>query len=33
MNEIAPDLIHPVLKKSIRELLSECIDQLEVKRI
>lgn len=30
--EIAPDVIHPVLKKSIRELLNECPDELEVKK-
>ncbi len=29
--EIAPDVIHPVLKKSIRELLNDCPDELEVK--
>ena len=28
--EIAPDLIHPVFKKSIRKLLEECSDQLKV---
>lgn len=32
LNEIAPDHIHPVLKKTIRELLIECPDQLEVKK-
>ncbi len=31
--ELAPDLIHPVLKKSIRMLLSECPDQGEVTRV
>ncbi|CAN5255345.1 2-amino-4-hydroxy-6-hydroxymethyldihydropteridinediphosphokinase [soil metagenome] len=30
MNEIAPDLIHPVLKKTIRELLQLCKDPLDV---
>ena len=33
MNEIAPDLIHPVLHKSIRELLKECTDPLDVKKL
>ena len=31
--EIAADFIHPVLQKSIRELLDECPDQMKVKRI
>lgn len=30
--EIAPALIHPVLKKTIKELLDECPDHLEVKK-
>ena len=30
--EIAPDFIHPVLKKSINELLKECPDTLPVKK-
>ncbi|MGB3006218.1 MAG: 2-amino-4-hydroxy-6-hydroxymethyldihydropteridine diphosphokinase [Chitinophagaceae bacterium] len=30
--EIAPDFIHPVLKKSITELLKECPDTLPVKK-
>ena len=30
--EIAPDIIHPVLIKSISELLHECPDKLEVKK-
>jgi 2-amino-4-hydroxy-6-hydroxymethyldihydropteridine diphosphokinase len=29
--EINPEMIHPVLKKSIRELLQNCTDQLPVK--
>jgi 2-amino-4-hydroxy-6-hydroxymethyldihydropteridine diphosphokinase len=28
--EIAPDLVHPVLSKSINQLLQECPDELEV---
>jgi 2-amino-4-hydroxy-6-hydroxymethyldihydropteridine diphosphokinase len=31
LNEIAPDLIHPVLKKNIRTLLAECTDNSEVR--
>ena len=31
MNEIAPDFIHPVLKKTIKQLLWECKDNLEVR--
>jgi len=31
--EIAPDLIHPVLKKTITQLLAICPDKLEVSRI
>ncbi len=30
--EIAPDLLHPVLHKSIRQLLSECTDELDVQK-
>ena len=30
--EIAPDVMHPVLNKSIVELLNECPDLLEVKK-
>jgi 2-amino-4-hydroxy-6-hydroxymethyldihydropteridine diphosphokinase len=30
MNEIAPDLIHPVFQKNIQTLLKECLDNLEV---
>jgi len=31
LNEIAPEMIHPLLKKSINNLLLECTDDLEVK--
>lgn len=30
LGEIAPDLVHPVFKKSIRQLLKECTDPLNV---
>jgi 2-amino-4-hydroxy-6-hydroxymethyldihydropteridine diphosphokinase len=30
LNEIAPELIHPVLKKNIAQLLDECSDKLTV---
>ena len=33
LNEIAPDLQHPVLQKSIAQLLLECPDQLKVQRV
>ena len=29
--QIAPDVVHPVLKKSIRSLLEECPDYSEVR--
>ena len=32
MNEIAPDLIHPVLNVSMKELLKECTDKSFVKK-
>jgi 2-amino-4-hydroxy-6-hydroxymethyldihydropteridine diphosphokinase len=31
--EIEPDLVHPVLKKTIAQLLEECPDNLEVKKM
>ena len=33
MDEIAPGLMHPVLRKTISQLLAECPDQLDVKKI
>lgn len=33
LSDIAPDLIHPVLKKSVRELLSVCEDQSAITRL
>ena len=33
MNEIAPGFVHPVLKKTIAELLEECPDDLPVNKL
>ena len=33
MNEIAPDYLHPVIKKSIKELLESCADTGQIHRI
>jgi 2-amino-4-hydroxy-6-hydroxymethyldihydropteridine diphosphokinase len=33
LNEIAPEFIHPVLGKTIQQLLLECKDELAVKKI
>ncbi|NJK87482.1 MAG: 2-amino-4-hydroxy-6-hydroxymethyldihydropteridine diphosphokinase [Bacteroidales bacterium] len=33
LNEIIPDFIHPVMKKSISQLLEECSDQKWVKKL
>ena len=33
LNEIAPEWVHPVLKKTIKELLEECTDTLKVKKL
>ena len=30
LNEIVPDIIHPILKKPVKQLLRECTDQLTV---
>lgn len=32
MNEIAPDIIHPVLQKTMHQLLTECTDPLAVNK-
>jgi 2-amino-4-hydroxy-6-hydroxymethyldihydropteridine diphosphokinase len=31
--EISPDILHPVLNKTITELLNECTDELQVSRV
>ena len=31
--ELAPDVMHPVLNKTVKQLLKDCRDKLEVKRI
>ncbi len=33
LNEIAPDFIHPILKKTTTQLLEECKDNLPVKKL
>lgn len=33
LNEVAPDLVHPVLGKTIAELLEACPDRLEVRMV
>ena len=33
LNEIAPDYLHPILRKTIHELLDICPDKLEVKKL
>jgi 2-amino-4-hydroxy-6-hydroxymethyldihydropteridine diphosphokinase len=33
MDEMSPDLIHPILKKTIHQLLQECTDELAVKKM
>ena len=32
MAQLAPDLIHPVLKKNMKKLLSECLDESALKK-
>lgn len=33
LNEIAPDIIHPIFQKDINTLLQECTDELDVHKI
>lgn len=33
LSEVAPQLMHPILHKTIIDLLNECTDELEVKRV
>jgi hypothetical protein len=33
MNEIATDFVHPVLNKTIAQLLDDCIDQSNVEKL
>jgi 2-amino-4-hydroxy-6-hydroxymethyldihydropteridine diphosphokinase len=33
LNEISPGLLHPILKKTMHQLLLECTDELAVKKI
>lgn len=33
LNELSPNLVHPILKKSIHQLLLKCPDKLDVKKI
>ncbi|HVU55214.1 MAG TPA: 2-amino-4-hydroxy-6-hydroxymethyldihydropteridine diphosphokinase [Puia sp.] len=33
LDEIASEYIHPILRKTVHELLAECPDQLEVKKL
>ncbi len=33
LNEIAPELIHPVFQKSIKQLLNDCSDSLRVEQV
>lgn len=33
LNEIAPDYLHPILKKTIRKLINDCDDKLAVRKV
>ena len=33
LNELSPEIIHPVLQKTIFELLEDCVDKLNVQKI
>lgn len=33
LHEIAPDLVHPVLQKTVAQLLADCTDNAEVKKV
>lgn len=33
LNEIIPEMVHPMLQKSIHQLLAECPDQLKVEKV
>ena len=33
LNELTPDFVHPILHKTIQQLLAECPDKLDVKKI
>lgn len=33
LNEIAPDYLHPILKKTIRKLINDCDDKLTVRKV
>lgn len=33
LGEIAPELVHPVFRKTIKQLIEECTDQLAVKKL
>lgn len=33
LEEVSPEKVHPVLKKTVNQMLNDCSDQLEVKRL